>query len=93
MVKANNETLYNRLIISFKEQILSGKWAPGLKLPTELELSKIHQLSRGTVRLALSNLENEGLLERVQGRGTFVRAKLPTPNPPQFAGSAGLAWY
>jgi GntR family transcriptional regulator, arabinose operon transcriptional repressor len=81
MVKANNETLYNRLIISFKEQILSGKWAPGLKLPTELELSKIHQLSRGTVRLALSNLENEGLLERVQGRGTFVRANLPTPEP------------
>jgi GntR family transcriptional regulator of arabinose operon len=77
MAKTNNKTLYNQLFVYFKEQILNGSWAPGLKLPTELELSKTHQLSRGTVRLALSNLESEGLLERVQGRGTFVRANLP----------------
>jgi DNA-binding LacI/PurR family transcriptional regulator len=77
MVKTNNDTLYNQLFTHFKEQILSGSLPAGLKLPTELELSKTYQLSRGTVRLALSNLENEGLLERVQGRGTFVRANVP----------------
>ena len=81
IIKPGNDTLYNQLIISFKEQILNGSLPAGVKLPTEVELSKSHQLSRGTVRLALSNLENEGLLERVQGRGTFVRNIISNPEP------------
>src|SRR4051812_26566315 len=81
IVKTANETLYNQLIIYFKERILNGSLPAGIKLPTEVELSKTHQLSRGTVRLALSNLENEGLLERVQGRGTFVRSIIANPEP------------
>ena len=81
MVKTNNETLYNKLFLSYKEQIINGSLPAGLKLPTELELSKTHQISRGTVRLALSSLESEGLLERVQGRGTFVRALVLNTDP------------
>src|SRR5262249_48399131 len=50
---------------------------------TELDLAEEHQISRGTVRQAMSALVNEGLLERVRGRGTFVRplppAALPSP--------------
>ena len=69
----NSSNLYTQLFLQFKERITSNNWSNGMRLPTELELAKEHGVSRGTVRMALSELESEGLLERVQGRGTFVR--------------------
>src|SRR5690242_3381184 len=68
---------YAQLISHFREQILDGSLPAGARLPTELDLAEEHQISRGTVRQAMSVLVNEGLLERVRGRGTFVR-----PLPP-----------
>jgi DNA-binding LacI/PurR family transcriptional regulator len=68
---------YAQLISHFREQILDGSLPAGTRLPTELDLAEKHQISRGTVRQAMSALVNEGLLERVRGRGTFVR-----PLPP-----------
>ena len=68
---------YAQLISHFREQILDGSLPAGARLPTELDLAEEHQISRGTVRQAMSALVNEGLLERVRGRGTFVR-----PLPP-----------
>jgi GntR family transcriptional regulator, arabinose operon transcriptional repressor len=68
---------YAQLISHFRERILDGSLPPGARLPTELELAEKHQISRGTVRQAMSVLVNQGLLERVRGRGTFVR-----PLPP-----------
>ncbi len=47
-------------------------YKPGDKLPNELELSKIFKVSRGTIREALKNLENIGLLKIKQGSGTFI---------------------
>ena len=49
-------------------------------MPTEMELARIHQISRNTVRQAMSTLVHEGLLERVRGRGTFV-CQLPKVEP------------
>src|SRR3954466_4736600 len=72
---------YAQLISHFREQILDGSLAAGARLPTELELAAEHQISRGTVRQAMSALVNEGLLERVRGRGTFVRPLLPIASP------------
>jgi DNA-binding LacI/PurR family transcriptional regulator len=68
---------YAQLISHFREQILDGSLPAGARLPTELDLAEEHHISRGTVRQAMSALVNEGLLERVRGRGTFVR-----PLPP-----------
>jgi GntR family transcriptional regulator, arabinose operon transcriptional repressor len=72
---------YTQLISHFRERILDGSLPAGARLPTELELAAEHKISRGTVRQAMSALVNEGLLERVRGRGTFVRPPLPIASP------------
>jgi DNA-binding LacI/PurR family transcriptional regulator len=65
--------LYAQLIAHFRDQIRDGSLPAGSRLPTELELAERFNVSRGTVRQAMTTLVNEGLVERVQGRGTFVR--------------------
>jgi GntR family transcriptional regulator len=65
------EPLYVRLKIALRDLIGDGL-QPGDRLPSEPELCRQYGLSRITVRQALSALENEGVIERHQGRGTFV---------------------
>ncbi|WP_188020397.1 histidine utilization repressor [Deferribacter autotrophicus] len=52
--------------------IHKGEWKPGFKIPSENELSKLFAVSRMTVNRALRELTSEGVLVRVQGKGTFV---------------------
>jgi DNA-binding LacI/PurR family transcriptional regulator len=52
--------------------ILYGKYSPGEKLPTEREMSEQTGSSRIIVRQAYAELEQAGVLERIQGSGTFV---------------------
>lgn len=61
--------LYQQLVDSIRAAIKTGQLTDGQQLPTVQELD----LSRGTIIRAYSTLEQEGLLEMVQGRGTFVR--------------------
>jgi GntR family transcriptional regulator len=65
--------LYERLRESFLAKIRSGEWGPGAALPAELTLAAIHNVALGTVRRAIDALVDDGLLERRQGSGTFVR--------------------
>lgn len=67
-----NLPLYIQLQNMLKEQIQTGKLGPGDQLPPERELSERFKMSRMTVRQALNQLEAEGLLYRIQGKGTFV---------------------
>ena len=71
MAQANGRAKYYIVMESLKKDILSGKIKPGDKISSENELSKEFQVSRHTVRKALSILENEGLLEATHGLGTF----------------------
>lgn len=76
MINLNKESatsVYHQLAGLLRDQILNGTLGPGAKLPPELELAEKYQLSRGTVRQAILLLVTEGLVERVQGKGTFVR--------------------
>lgn len=66
--------LYMQLADHLRRQISSGAWAAGYRLPPELELAGQLSVSRGTVRQAMDLLVNQGLLQRVPGRGTFVTA-------------------
>jgi DNA-binding LacI/PurR family transcriptional regulator len=60
------------------EQVGRGVYAPGQFLPSEPELAREWGVARGTVRQALAGLEEDGVVERVQGRGTVVRAGAET---------------
>ncbi len=69
--------LYYQLEQALRAQIESGAWPPGSVIHSERELMQAAGVSRATVRQAIGNLMQEGLLERVHGRGTFVaRPKL-----------------
>jgi GntR family transcriptional regulator len=72
--------LYQRLRDQLAQQIAHNRWRPGEAIPTEAVLSAEYQLSTGTVRKAIDALVSEGILERQQGRGTFIRR-------PQFQSS------
>lgn len=62
---------YYKLMEDLKHKIMEGELSPGEKLPSENELSAQYQVSRQTVRKALSILENAGYVYPVHGRGTF----------------------
>lgn len=64
--------LYLQITEILKQKILHGEIVPGDNLPAEPELCDLFGVARGTIRQALSKLENEGFVRREQGRGTFV---------------------
>ena len=60
---------------------------PGDRIPSEVEIGQAYGLSRITVRQAISSLADEGLLQKQQGRGTFVLAQRlaePLTDPEHF---------
>lgn len=63
---------YQRVYNELKRSIKSGAYTPGMFLPTEAELEKQFDVSRTTVRRAISLLSTEGYLSVKQGRGTEV---------------------
>lgn len=71
------EKLYRKLTNTFLGNIRSGEWKPGRQIPTEEELCKSFDVSKITVRRAIGNLVFDGHLEKVQGRGTFVKKGPP----------------
>jgi GntR family transcriptional regulator len=64
--------LYLQLRDALAERVAAGEWKPGTAIPNESELAREFGVSAGTMRKALDLLENEHLLTRRQGRGTFV---------------------
>ena len=64
--------LYAQLVGIIKRQISSGALAVGDLLPSETELCRALDISRNTVRQAIGELEDEGLVVRKRGKGTFV---------------------
>lgn len=64
--------LYQHIVNTLKLKMDSGELQPGNQLPTEAEISKQFKVSRITSKRALTELENEGLIYRIQGKGSFV---------------------
>ncbi|MFA9463962.1 MAG: GntR family transcriptional regulator [Velocimicrobium sp.] len=78
MDNQNGKLKYFILMEEIKEKIRSGSIKPGQKLQSENQLSREYQISRHTVRKALSILQNEGLIIAEQGRGTFCADTVTT---------------
>lgn len=77
-VKGGPVPRYYQLKEFIRERIRNGEWAPGMPIPSERELCQRNGISRMTARQAVTELVNEGLLYREQGKGTFVgQAKIP----------------
>ncbi len=77
--------LYKQLKDMLLSDIVQGRLKANQKIPTELELSEKFQISRMTVRKALAELVDEGVLAKKQGKGTFVQEEkltedLSSPN-------------
>jgi len=68
----SSEPLYQQLRDELRERILDGSYPPLAKLPSESELIERFGVSRITVRQALRDLQKEGLVFSVQGKGSFV---------------------
>ena len=64
--------LYTQLVGIIKHHISSGALRTGELLPSESELCRALDISRNTVRQAIGELEDEGLVVRKRGKGTFV---------------------
>lgn len=57
-----------------RKHIVEGVYPEGSLLPSENELCSTHEVTRPTVRQALSRLENEGYISKHQGKGSIVRS-------------------
>jgi DNA-binding GntR family transcriptional regulator len=68
----HGDRLYVRVYAEIATQIASGAVPRGGRLPPERVLAEQLQVSRATLRRALAALRSDGLIEQVQGRGTFV---------------------
>ncbi|NLP49633.1 GntR family transcriptional regulator [Bacillus sp. RO1] len=81
--QSNKQTaLYLQIKETLIQRIQEKIWLPNKLIPTEQELMKEFEVSRTTIRQAISMMVQDGLLERQQGRGTIVKSQ-------QLVGSLG----
>ena len=71
--------VYRQLVDEIRSAIRAGRLAAGAQLPTVLAMAEDLGLARGTIKRAYDELELLGLVEKVQGRGTFVCYRPPSP--------------
>ena len=70
--RPTHTTLTDQTVLAIQEAIRLGKFPPGSQLPSEMELLQMMGISRTTLREALRILEEQRLIRKSRGRGTFV---------------------
>ena len=68
------EPAYLQLVNILRDQIASGRYRPGRRLPSEAQLCERYQVSPMTVRRSINMLLDQGIVTTTQGRGTFVKS-------------------
>lgn len=68
---------YLQISAWLKELLQTGRYKEGEKLPSEIELSRLCEVNRNTLRQAISELTAVGLLRKEKGKGTFVSLSKP----------------
>ena len=66
--------VYQQIAELLVRQIKAGYWHAGERLPTEAALAQTLSVAVGTLRKSLALLEKQGVLERIQGSGTYVKS-------------------
>lgn len=84
---------YAAIAAALRARVLAGEWGPGQALPSEQALAAQHGVAMATLRRAMELLAAQGLIERIHGRGTFVRSGLGQTAPMlrffRFGGGTG----
>ena len=81
-----NVPYHQQLLTQIRTLILSARLTSGDKLPSESQLGTHLNISRNTVRQALASAENEGLIVRVTGKGSFVAEARARSSAPALIG-------
>ncbi|WP_439595588.1 GntR family transcriptional regulator [Falsiroseomonas sp.] len=68
---------YLQLATLFRHRVEQGVWLPGTQIPTVDDLAAECGVARATIRQALDQLAEEGLIERFRAKGTFVSTTPP----------------
>ncbi|MFF1560133.1 FadR/GntR family transcriptional regulator [Streptomyces sp. NPDC058279] len=74
LTSPRRSALVDQVIAQLRNQITSGEWPVGSRIPTEPELVELLGVARNTVREAVRALAHNGLLDIRQGSGTYVLA-------------------
>ena len=64
---------YKQIAEIIRQRIASGEYAKGTRIPTESEMVETWEVARTTARRAIALLREEGLVDTVPQRGTYVR--------------------
>lgn len=72
-----NVPLYFQIESDLREKIVSGEYQPGDLIPSERELVENYKVSRLTVREAIKRLVAQGIVKKIQGKGTYVTEYSP----------------
>lgn len=70
---------YAAIAAALRARVQAGEWPPGSALPSEQALAAEHGVAMATLRRAMELLASQGLVERIHGRGTFVRSGMSAP--------------
>ena len=68
------EPIYEQIVAQIKAEVIEGRMTPGDALPSVRALSRELKISALTVKKAYDNLEEEGLIVTVHGKGSFIAA-------------------
>lgn len=90
--KYNDLPLYVQLKNRLRDKILNGSLKEGEVLPSENQLMREFSITRSTIRRALEELVKEGLVEKEQGKGAFVRLRETKQNLWNFQGFTDLSF-
>jgi len=75
LTRHNMTPLYEQIADELRKEINRGSYEPSGLLPSEAELGTRFKVSRVTIRLAIGQLVEQGLVERQRGKGTFAKGK------------------
>lgn len=88
LIPLSPQPLYSQLREQLRARILDGSYPPHSQMPSESELGALFQVSRITVRQALGDLQKEGLIFKIHGKGTFVAKPKAYQNVSRLLGFA-----